>query len=459
MAAAPNPFIEYRQHLDTYQDAVAAGLDDHVYLQVVTDLDEALIASGSAGFRLTPVVGLDLAPVGDAVPADLGPVLAKVETGNVGGSHKARHLFGLVLQRTLARQVGSDRLDQQWGIDRRSEGRWGIASCGNAALAAAVLAHSVEHPLDVYVPADADPQVLARLAQLEANVIECHRLPGQSGDPCVAALEAAQAVGTVPFTVQGTTCPGVFDGARTIGLEFADQVAALAPTGRIDHLYIQVGGGAFAVAVMDGWTRAVGPENVPRLHPVQAERAHPLVAAWHRLEPDLQAAAGVTGAVARVTDAGAGVPGESDGSRRSRAAAEQLRPAAQAGALDDIILGSSAMEPWPEVPHSVASGILDDVTYDWRPLLVHLVRSGGWPVLASEQELARAAELAAGQVSPPPDATGAAGLAGVLADPPRDASAVGVILSGVDRTWEAARRVQEASGRPNRADRSVQDSR
>jgi hypothetical protein len=99
------------------------------------------------------------------------------------------------------------------------------------------------------------------------------------------------------------------------------------------------------------------------------------------------------------------------------------------------------VQPWPETPSSVATGILDDVAYDWRTVMAHQVASGGWPVLADEATLVRAADLAADLVTPPPDATGAAGLAGLLADDrlspatPGDDGAVVVLLTGVDRRW------------------------
>ncbi len=94
-----------------------------------------------------------------------------------------------------------------------------------------------------------------------------------------------------------------------------------------------------------------------------------------------------------------------------------------------------AMTPWPNTPTSVASGILDDITYDWVALMHHQVRSGGWPVLVPETVFEAATKLAASQVVPPPDATGAAGLAGLLADPrgaETDRAAI-VLITGVDR--------------------------
>ncbi len=98
---------------------------------------------------------------------------------------------------------------------------------------------------------------------------------------------------------------------------------------------------------------------------------------------------------------------------------------------------ADVMQPWPGIPASIASGILDDITYDWQALLYHQLTSGGWPILASEDDFVRATQLLRGQVTPAPDPTGAAGLAGLLADPRGDVEAAKpavVLVTGADRS-------------------------
>ena len=60
-----------------------------------------------------------------------------------------------------------------------------IASCGNAALAAAVLARAAARALQVFVPPERRAAVVARLHALGATVDTCPRAPGEPGDPCV----------------------------------------------------------------------------------------------------------------------------------------------------------------------------------------------------------------------------------------------------------------------------------
>ncbi|HAA66539.1 MAG TPA: hypothetical protein DCE10_06810, partial [Acidimicrobiaceae bacterium] len=51
------------------------------------------------------------------------------------------------------------------------------------------------------------------------------------------------------------------------------------------------------------------------------------------------------------------------------------------------------MWPWDQ-PASAASGLLDDVTYDWLPLLEATIESGGVPVVVSETTLIETHKIA-----------------------------------------------------------------
>ncbi len=386
--ADANPFIAHRHLLDLHRHAAARGLDDDGYCSLVAEADERVAEVDGHGFQTTEVVELRDVPVGAS------PVVAKVETGNVGGSHKARHLFGLLLYLLIDERAG--RAGSPAPAVAQPAGQpLAIASCGNAALGAAVVARAAERALRVFVPTDADPSIVERLEALQADVQHCERRPGERGDPCVARLGEAIDGGARPFTVQGPVCPDVIDGGRTLGLELAAQLDELDVVPAA--IYIQIGGGALATATMDGLRRAWPDRSLPRLYPVQAETAHPYVAAWRRVSDRALHDLGVEGA-------------DSD---EQRAAALTVH----LGAIDlDELLdrNGEAMVPWPTTPHSVASGILDDVTYDWRTVLRHQVETGGHPVLVTEEMFGTAKALVAGQVDPAPDETGAAGLAGLL---------------------------------------------
>lgn len=390
-------FIAHRHDLDVYGYALESGLSDGDYQTLIRQLDHKISESSGTSFAQTPLIELN---------TNLDrQVLAKVETANVGGSHKARHLFGLLVYMTID--------EMQRGTPQTP---LAIASCGNAALGAATLTNALGRELQVFVPADANSAVLGELERLGANVHHCERIDGQVGDPCLRELTKAVDNGASPFTVQGPICPLVIDGGRTLGLELAEQLRDLEieplAVEPID-IYIQVGGGALGAATMDGLARR---GFHPRLHPVQPEAAHPYIAMWERFERVL-------------SEETAQGPALTGASLRRR-----------------IADNADLMQPWPGTPASTASGILDDITYDWEALLYHQVTSGGWPIKVSEDQFMSATAMLGDQVWPVPDDTGSAGFAGLLTDSASSSSAERyngtgpaiVLVTGVDRAETAS---------------------
>jgi threonine synthase len=267
-----------------------------------------------------------------------------------------------------------------------------IASCGNAALAAATLAAAVEWPIEVFVPTTANPAVLARLASLGARVTTCERRPTDApGDPCVHRFREAVALGAIPFSVQGPENALCLDTGRTIGWEMLRWWEHEGPPALLERWFVQVGAGALAACVGRSGS-AAGIH--PRLHAVQTEGCAPLARAW------------------------------------ARARTLGVREAARRW--------DECMWPWEAEPRSAATGILDDEAYDWIGVVEALASSGGDVVVASEDDVLRANALARELTAIPVDHTGSAGLAGVLAKRAelRDDEPVAVIFSG--RTWTDA---------------------
>jgi threonine synthase len=73
------------------------------------------------------------------------------------------------------------------------------------------------------------------------------------------------------------------------------------------------------------------------------------------------------------------------------------------------------MWPWESEPKSVATGILDDETYDWRAVVEGMLLTGGQPLVVSEDLLVEANSLAVATTGIRVDPTGSSGLAGLLA--------------------------------------------
>ena len=247
----PNPFVRYGPRLAWWAFARANGMSD-------ADCT-ALTHAVAEGFVVTP-----FGP-SDALARTLHrDVWVKDETGNVAGSHKARHLVPILLHLRAAEELGALPVRPPLAI----------ASCGNAAIAASTLAQRVDWPIDVYVPTWMSDEVDHLLDLLGAQTHTCERRAGDPpGDPAMLRFREAVAAGAIPFTVQGPENALCLDGGRTLGWEIGEASPGIGQW----RAFVQVGGGALAACVGAG----LGPGV--RLDAVQAEGCAPLAAAWKRL--------------------------------------------------------------------------------------------------------------------------------------------------------------------------------
>jgi threonine synthase len=153
-------------------------------------------------------------------------------------------------------------------------------------------------------------------------------------------------------------------------------------------LFVQVGGGALASALAQGLAMAstfLPLPRLPRLMLVQTAGCAPFARAWRRLS---------------------GV---------------------ELG--DAVRFRSRFMWPWASTPASVASGILDDETYDWWEAAKGVRETGGDALVVDEAVIARAYELAKTRTAIRASTTGTAGLAGLLSAPSQSAA---IVFSGSD---------------------------
>ena len=366
----PNPFVRYRELFHGYHLGHAHGLSDGDVVGIVEDLDARVADVEGHGFVETP-----FAPA-PALAERLGfEVWVKDETGNVSGSHKARHAMGLMIHLVAVERAGL--------VPERPPPDLAIASCGNAALGAAVVARAAERTLRVFVPTWADPVVLARLEALGALIEVCPREEGMPGDPAYHALRRAIADGAVPFTTQGPDNGLTIEGGETLGFEMVSALRR-ADTG-LDRLVVQVGGGALASSLVRAFEDAAlleAPDRLPRIHAVQTEGGHPLERAYRRVRERV----GASGSPAKIVEA-------LQHARTHR---------------------SEFMWPWENEPKSVATGILDDETYDWAAVVAGMLATDGSPVVVSEATLEEANALARETTGIDVDHTGSSGLAGLM---------------------------------------------
>ncbi len=377
-AAGDNPFVVFREALAFDAFAAAHGMTAAAREALIVETDDLVAAVDGTGFRRSPFARNDALSDALGFSPD-GGVWVKNETRQVAGSHKARHLFTVLLHLRAAELLG---------LRGGPRAPLAISSCGNAAIAASTLAAAVSWPITVFVPPAASAVVLARLDGLGARVVVCPRRTGDPpGDPCVHRFREALANGALPFAVQGPENVWCLDGGRTLGWELADQFAQV--DGGIDRLMVQVGGGALATSVGMGLTEAGC--RIP-LDAVQTAGCAPLRRAWDLL----------------------GAPHDADVAARR---------------------WTELMWPWEQEPRSLADGILDDETYDWLGIVERMAATGGRPIVADEASVIRAADLATTVSGIDTSPTGAAGLAGLVAVRAEisDDERIAVIFSGVRR--------------------------
>jgi threonine synthase len=419
LADGSSTFIRHRRLIRAYHVARAAGWSDDRFVDLVRRLDEAVAAVDGHGFRETPFepsreLGRRLGMTG-------GSLWVKDETGNVAGSHKARHLMGVMLELLVSEGVAAAPTTPR---------RLAIASCGNAALAAAVVARAARWPLEIFVPTWADEPIVSRLRDLGARVVACPRSPGETGDPTYRRLRSAVAAGAIPFTCQGNENGLAIEGGETLGYEMVERLArtdASAPVGvdarpaRLDAVVVQVGGGALASAVAAALAEARdfgAIDREPRLYAVQTAGCAPLAGAWAAFRERVAA----------------------EGSEQALEHARRHR--------------SAYMRPWAAEPASAAHGILDDETYDWLAIVEAMTRTGGEVVVVDEPTILAANEVGRAATAIDADHTGTAGLAGLLtllrSGAVRPDETVAVLFTGVRRHRDRAGAAVAATAAPRR---------
>jgi threonine synthase len=289
----------------------------------------------------------------------------------------------------------------------------------------------MNYPLDVYVPTWADAAVTERLGELGASLVACPREGSKAGDPSYHRFREAVSQGALPFTCQGRENGMVIEGGKTLVWEMVSTL--MVEERDLDHLFIQVGGGALASACIQGLleARSVGVlERLPAIHTVQTSGASPLHRAWEAL---------MERALVRYQrETREMSPHLGDDVERAEFVRDRVSPALIRDELRYAATHRSEfMWPWEEEPTSIATGILDDETYDWLAVVEGMLLTGGVPLVVDERTLSQAHGLTREHTSVAADPTGTSGLAGLLELQHRRTiqpdETLGVLLTGVER--------------------------
>ena len=430
-----------RQTFDVLRHSISAHrlLGHDRYHRVLERVAEQLLRMEGRDFSVTP---LNEEPgLGSAI-GRTGRLWVKNETGNVTGSHKGRHLMGTLLYLEALRELKGEGAKKVLAI----------YSCGNAALGAAAVARAGGYELHAFVPEDVDPKVAAMLAERGTVVEKIPRSSTGEGDPCYLAFQKAlNQNGWLPFACAGNDNWSNIEGGATLGWEMVMQMSDRCA--KIDNVVIQVGGGALARSVAQALEEALQLgfiQVLPRIHVCQPAGGFPFVRAYLLALAEIARRSGLPFDLDYQHDADPRVQLEETlaythfGRDQIQAVANFGKshfdsPATQSFLIEMAGEAGHFMWPWDGgTPHSLAHGILDDVTYDWYHLLRAVLRSGGRAEILAEDTIRAAYAKAQSHTGIPVCPTGASGLAGLIQLTDSGAidrsESAGLFFTGFDRS-------------------------
>jgi len=406
-----------RRSFDLFHPLLSGGhlLGHDRYRRILDGMTGRLLRMEGRDFEVTPLTeesGLA------AALGRTGRLWVKDETGNVTGSHKGRHLMATLLYLEALRKLKGKSIKKVLAI----------YSCGNAALGASAVARAGGYELHAFVPEDVDPIVTAMLMERRALVERIPRSTTGEGDPCYLAFrKAINEQGWIPFACAGNENWSNIEGGATLGWEMVMQL--LDRSQKIDNVVIQVGGGALARSVAQALEEALQLgfiQVLPRIHVCQPAGGFPFVRAYLLALEEIARRSGYSfdlgydhGAdpVVQLQKTVAFTRVRPDQIQEVAAFVQRSfeSPAVQSFLKDMAGEAGHIMWPWDGgPPHSLAHGILDDVTYDWYYLLCAVLRSGGRAEILAEDTIRDAYEKAQSHTGIPVCPTGAAGLAGLM---------------------------------------------
>jgi threonine synthase len=430
-----------RQTFDVLRHSISAyrllGYDR--YHRVLERVTELLRRMEDRDFKVTP---LTEEPALASAMGRTGRLWVKDETGNVTGSHKGRHLMATLLYLEALRKLEGESIKKVLAI----------YSCGNAALGASAVARAGGYELHAFVPEDVDPVVASMLAERGTIVERIPRSGTGAGDPCYLAFQKALAEkGWLPFACAGNDNWSNIEGGATLGWEMVMQLRERSE--KIDSVVIQVGGGALARSVAQAFEEALqlGFIHVlPQIHICQPEGGFPFVRAYLLTLTEIARRSGRSFDLSYDRNADPVLQLQRT-KAFARARPDQIQevavfvqrsfdsPLVQSVMKDMAGEAGHIMWPWDGgTPHSLAHGILDDVTYDWYYLLRAVLRSGGRAEILAEDTIRAAYAKAQSHTGIPVCPTGASGLAGLIQLTDSGAidrgESAGLFFTGFDRS-------------------------
>ena len=406
-----NPYLVFKEFYFSYYLAEFHNIN---YDGIVNSINDGLMKIGEPAFAFTELRELNFDHNAKKISGYL-----KNETENVGGSHKARHLMGNIIYLEVLRLAGI--------IKEKPE--LAIYSCGNAAMGAAAIAKAAGYKLKVFIPEGVNSKVIEFLNNYDAYIVVCPRIEGESGDPCYNNFRIALDKGAVPFSCSGPDNWSNIEGGQTLCQELLVQVKT--EKKNIDSIVIQVGGGALAssaIKTLEEFNYNKLISDIPKLFTVQTEGGFPLVRTYYLLLKEIADTNDLKCSLKFCKKSNSQEAQIENNKILSYIdnfkdeidiITEYIKENYSEEVVQNIISKASLnkndyMWSWETEPHSIAHGILDDITYDWFKIVQGMFKTGGLSVVISEDELETANKLGRELTDINVDHTGSSGFAGLL---------------------------------------------
>ena len=397
-----NPYLNFKFFYFSYYLAEYYSVN---YQEIIDKINNNLINIGEPKFNFT-----ELEEIKFEYNLKQINCLLKNETNNVAGSHKARHLMGNIIYLEVLRNAGL----------LKGKPELAIYSCGNAAMGASAIAKAAGYKLKVFIPEGVDVNVIEFLKKYEAQIIICPRVKDEPGDPCYNRFKEALNTGAVPFSCSGPDNWSNIEGGQTLCQELLLQ--SKTNKKEIDSIIVQVGGGALAssaVKTIEEFYENNLINKIPKIYTIQTEGGFPLVRSYYLLLKDIAEKCRQKCSFELNENNENVISYIADFRDEIEKLVNFIKENYFSESIQSIIKKASQnkniyMWAWETEPHSIAHGILDDITYDWFKIINGMFKSGGIPVVVSENELKEANILGRKISKINVDHTGTSGFTGLL---------------------------------------------
>ncbi|MCQ2914559.1 MAG: pyridoxal-phosphate dependent enzyme [Alphaproteobacteria bacterium] len=405
-------FSVFREFTGSYQLALKFGKSAWWLEKVISLSNECKKLSGIGFVRTSHCQADDLAKQID-IPA--GTLFVKNETEQMMGSHKARHLAGVIMHLETLRE-----------INKTERKPLAIFAKGNAVVSAAIIAKAAGYKLYAFVPENIDATAEAVLTNYGTTVVKVEQNETETEDSCfIRYQQALKEFDWIPFAYYGHEIWSAVEGAELLEYEFLfNQYLIDAP---LDVQVVQVGGAGLANAIATAsqlFKKLNIIRKLPRFYACQTTGCYPLAHSYFLVLREL----GRRGIVTLHPELSVALESDFDATyilsnyllqiKMTALVISELAPRISESINDAIkYIGHNRNEffkSWLELNNnSSAQDAFDYKTYDGLGIVKAMLISGGFPIIVDDDSVLKAQEQIVQTTNPFVSLPGSVGLAGL----------------------------------------------